>query len=421
MSLQGPIIVVADNPAVDLVGALSAAGAFPIVEAKWADAPAAFIAVKPTAVIIAEPGASSSETAARLLCAQIATAKGIIVPVIARVHGDQESAIPIALPADAGLPVERLVARLQSAMRVRALHATVLRRIETFATHDGRLPPLPVGDALDDATVLIAGRGPLYPKLSVAMGERVKTLGTLSVETAAKHLNSHDIDGIVVGDGFSPRMVEAFLTVLAQDIRYRDIPVAVIGEAPPEFAEALPNIDHVDGDPARLVARMVPLVRMHAFEARLKRMLKTLDTNGMFDPETGLLTRDTFWREIKEAMAEAGDRSTALSLARFSFDGLLDERAGKDGARLMTRLIRNIDFGCCDDDGSLLIVFTQTDLRSAHVVARRIAGLIKNRMLMPQRAGGTVAANVTLATLKADDTLDSLLLRTTGSRAVAAE
>lgn len=415
------MIVVADSPAAGLVDALSAAGAFPIVESKWAEAPAAFIAVKPTAVIIAEPGASPNETAARLLCAQIATAKGTIVPVIARVHGDQESAIPIALPADAGLPIERLIARLQSAMRVRALHATVLRRIETFATHDGRLPPLPVGDALDDATVLIAGRGPLYPKLSVTMGERVKTLGTLSVETAAKHLNARDIDGIVIGDGFSPRMVEAFLTVLAQDIRFRDVPVAVIGEAPPEFAEALPNIDHVDGDPVRLVARMVPLVRMHAFEARLKRMLKTLDSNGSFDPETGLFTRDTFWRELNDAMVEAGDRSAALSLARFSFDGPLDERTGKDGARLMTRLIRNIDFGCRDDDGSLLIAFTQTDLRAAHVVARRIAGLIKNTMLMPQRTGGAIAANVTLATLKADDTLDSLLLRTTGSPAVAAE
>ena len=42
-------------------------------------------------------------------------------------------------------------------------------------------------------------------------------IGALSVETAARHLNARDIDGIVVGDGFSPRMVEAFLTVLAQE------------------------------------------------------------------------------------------------------------------------------------------------------------------------------------------------------------
>ncbi|HZL40299.1 MAG TPA: GGDEF domain-containing protein [Pseudolabrys sp.] len=421
MSLQGPMIVVAENPAADLVDALSAAGVFPIVEAKWADAPTAFIAVKPTAVIIAEPGASPSEAAARMLCLQIATASGIIVPVIARVHGNQEAAIPIALSADAGLPVERLIARLQSAMRVRALHATVLRRIETFAAHDGQLPPMPIGDALDEATVLIAGRGPLYPKLSVAMGERVKMLGALSVETAAKHLNARDIDGIVVDDGFSPRMVEAFLTVLAQDTRYRDIPVAVVGEAAPEFAEVLPNIDHVDGDPARLVARMVPLVRMHAFEARLKRMLKTLDTNGMFDPKTGLLTRDTFGDELEKAIEEAGDHGTALCLGRFSFDGPLDQRASIDGARLVTRLIRNIDFGCLDQDDSLLIAFTQTDIRSAHVVARRIAGVIKNIMLMPQRAGDKVAANVTLAMLKAGDTADSLMRRAMGSQAVAAE
>jgi len=415
------MIVVADGPANDLVDALSAAGAFPIVEAKWADAPTAFVSVKPAAVIIAEPGAAPSETAARMLCLQIATAKGIIVPVIARAHGDQEAAIPIALPADAGLPVERLIARLQSAMRVRALHATVLRRIETFASHDGRLPPMPSGDALDDATVLIAGRGPLYPKLSVAMGERVKMLGALSVETAAKHLNVRDIDGIVVGDGFSPRMVEAFLTVLAQDSRFRDIPVAVIGEAPPEFAELLPNIDHVEGDPARLVARMVPLVRMHAFEARLKRMLATLDSTGMVDPETGLFTRDAFWHELEKVIAEADDRNTALSLARFTFDGPLDERAGKDGARMMTRLIRNIDIACRDDDGSLLVAFTQTDLRSAHVVARRIAGAVKNTMRVPPHGGDGLTANVTLATLKAGDTLDSLILRVMGARAVAAE
>ncbi|HEY1473803.1 MAG TPA: GGDEF domain-containing protein [Pseudolabrys sp.] len=421
MSLQGPIIVVADGPADDLVEALVAAGGFPIVETKWDDAPAAFNSVKPTAVVIAEPGAPANESAARKLCLQIATAKGTIVPVIARVHGDQESAVPIALAADAALAVERLIARLQSAMRVRALHATVLRRIETFGSHDGRLPPFPVGDALDDATVLIAGRGPLYPKLSVAMGERVKMLGALSVEAAAKHLNARDIDGIVVGDGFSPRKVEAFLTVVAQDDRFRDIPVALIGEAPPEFIDALPNIDHVDGDPARLVARMVPLVRMHAFEARLKRMLKTLDADGMFDPETGLHTRDTFCRELDKAMAEASDRSMALSLARFSFDGALDERAGTDAARILTRLIRNIDFACRDDDGALLIAFTQTDLRSAHVVARRIAGVIKNTMLVPLRGRDTLAAHVTLATLKAGDTLDSLLARVIGSRVVAAE
>jgi len=420
MSLQGPLIVVAEQPATNLVEALSAAGAFPIVEAKWADAPTAFITVKPFAVVIAEPGPPPDEAAARLLCVQIATVNGPIVPVIARAHGNEDPAVPIALPADAALPVDRLLARLQSAMRVRALHATVLRRIELFTSKGGQLPMLPVGDALDDATVLIAGRGPLYPALSVAMGERVKMAGALSVEAAAKYLNTRDIDGIVVGDGFSPRMVEAFLTVLAQEPRFRDTPVAVIGEAPPEFAEALPNIDQVAADPARLATRMVPLVRMRAFETRLKRMLKSLDTEGMFDPESGLLTRESFWRDLNKVAAEAADRSLPLSIARFCFNGTADLRASLDAARLMTRLIRNIDFATRDEEGAILVAFTQTDLRGAHVIVRRLAGTLKSTMLT-QRTEEPVTANVTLATLKAGDTLDTLMLRVMGSRMVAAE
>src|SRR6185503_6664794 len=167
MSLQGPLIVVAEQPAAELVQALSTAGAFPIVESKWADAPAAFVTVKPAAIVIAEPGAPANIASARMLCLQVATVNGPLVPVIARVCGDDDAAVPIALPADATLPVDRLLARLQFAMRV---------------------PALPVGDALVDATVLIAGRGPLYPTLSVAMGERVKVAGALSVEAAARHL-----------------------------------------------------------------------------------------------------------------------------------------------------------------------------------------------------------------------------------------
>ncbi len=89
MSLQGPLIVVAERPAPDLVQALSLAGAFPIIETNWADAPTAFISVKPAAIIIAEPGAPPSESAARMLCLQAATASGPIVPIIARVDAER--------------------------------------------------------------------------------------------------------------------------------------------------------------------------------------------------------------------------------------------------------------------------------------------------------------------------------------------
>jgi GGDEF domain-containing protein len=416
MSLQGPIIVVAEQPASELVAALGAAGAFPIIEANWNDAPTAFVSVKPAAVVIAEPGAPPSESSARMLCLQIATAKDAIVPTLAFAHHGDDVALPVALPADPGLPLSHAMTRLQAAMRVRGLHATVLRRIELVAEQGGVAPALPLSDPLDDATVLIAGRGPLYPALSVAMGERVKMVGALSVEAAAKHLNARDIDGIVMGDGLPPRMVETFLTLLVQEPRFRDIPVAVIGGAAPDFRDSLINIEFVDGDVSRIVGRMVPMVRLRAFETRLLRMLKSLDADGTFDTETGLLTRDSFLHQLTKAVAEAADRSQSLSMARYSFEGTHD-RATLDGARLLTRLTRPVDFACRDDDGAILVAFTQTDLREAHMVARRIAADLKAIM----KSGTSITANVTLATLKAGDTLDSLMQRVLGSRMVAAE
>jgi hypothetical protein len=250
MSLQGPLIVVADCPAAGLSAAL---------------------AVKPAALVIAEPGRPTNETSSRMLCLQIATAAGPIVPVVSVTEPAGEPALPIALTASHHH--DRVVARLQSALRVRALHATVLRRCDAFS---GAPPQFPAGDALDDATVLVAGRGPLYPALSTAMGERVKMVGALSVETAAKHLEAREIDGIIVGDGFSPKLIEAFIELLGQDARNRDLPVSVIGR----FGGcALSNVDEVDSDPETIVAhaaagtpaRLRSAIETHAQLARHRR------------------------------------------------------------------------------------------------------------------------------------------------------
>ena len=414
MSLQGPLIVVADHPAVELVAALRAADAFPVVESNWTDAPTAFVAVKPAAIVLAASREPPNESAARMLGLQVATANGPIVPVVAISDPRAAPALPLALPV--APDAERLVARLESALRIRALHETVLRRCESFASRHGYLPQWPEGDALEDASVLLVGRGPVYAALGVAFGEQVRTTGALSIDTALKHLATRDVDGIVIADGLSPRMIENFLAVLSEETTLRDMPLAALADTP---AAHTPNVDPIDPDPACAVAHMLPLARLHAFETRLKRMLGSLDGGGLLDPATGLLTRDCFFRDLAKAVAEATERSQPLSLARFSFDGPLDYRAGLDGARLVTRLIRAIDFATQDEDGAILIAFTQTDLRSAHVVARRIAGLLKTTMLGPSH--GRVTANVTLASFKAGDTPDTMMLRVTGSRMVAAE
>ena len=132
MSLQGPLLVVAETPAADLTEALSTAGAFPIVDANWADAPTAFVSVKPAAVILAEPGRRKREAAERMLGLQIATANAPIVPTLALASPAAMSRrCRSRLPSTPALPHERLVARLKAALRVRALHETVLRRIES--------------------------------------------------------------------------------------------------------------------------------------------------------------------------------------------------------------------------------------------------------------------------------------------------
>ena len=53
MASLGPMVVVAEKPAAGLIEALGKAGAFPIVETGWADAPTAISEIKPAALVVA--------------------------------------------------------------------------------------------------------------------------------------------------------------------------------------------------------------------------------------------------------------------------------------------------------------------------------------------------------------------------------
>jgi GGDEF domain-containing protein len=411
MALLGPIVVVAENPAAVTVEALGNAGAFPIVEATWADAPAAIENIAPSALLLAEPEPPNPRLA-QVLTSRI-EALGLLMPVLARLHGDSALPIPYALAVSIEEPMSRLIDRLRSALRIRNLHATVLRRsgsAERAAEEDAKEGACPLQASLDHATVLCVGRGRVYPALAVAVGERVGLIGAMSVETAARYLNSRDIEGIVIGDGFGPRVVEALVTVLAEDARFRDLPVGVLG-GHAISDDRLPNLIQVDGDPERLVERLIPFVRLQAFETHLKRLLKSLETEGTLDPATGLFARRAFWHDLDRAVKDAESNGGCLSVARFAFEEINDGRAHLDAARLFSRLVRNIDFACQESDGSILAAFTETDLRSAHVVARRIASVLKHTMLSPDHDRHAIRPTVTLATLKPTDNLSTLVAR----------
>jgi hypothetical protein len=422
MSLQGPIVVVAEWPAADLGGVLRAHGAFPVIEASWPDAAAAVTSIKPAAIIIADPDAPGDAQFATALAQAIADLGGALLPVVARVIDGVEPAIAGALPFPVDAPASRMAARLASALRVRTLHATALGRMEA-AVARGEMPPaIPGGDPLDDATVLLMGRGRSYPALGVAIAERVGLIGALGVDTAVRALNGRAIDGVVIGEGFGPGLVEALLTVIAEDLRFRDLPVVVCSfpKLVEDFAGQMPNLDYVGERAERTAARLLPLVRLNALEARLKRVLKSLDAAGMTDPATGLLTRKAFWRDLERAVRDAEERGVGLSIARLAFEPRLDARSAADAARLVTRLVRDVDFACREADDSIYAVFTETDLRSAHVIARRIASVLKHTMLAPEQDRSRLDPHVTLATLKANDTYDSLIARVMGAPAVAA-
>ena len=66
------------------------------------------------------------------------------------------------------------------------------------------------------------------------------------------------------------------------------------------------------------------LVRLHAFDARLKRLMEAFDAKGMVDPQTGLLTRAAFWRDLGTAMQQSAQQSVSLSVARFTFGPNMD-------------------------------------------------------------------------------------------------
>src|SRR5262245_57018902 len=419
MALLGPVVVVAEHPAADFIDVLGKAGAFPIAQTRWADVPAAVAETQPVALAIGGPPTSPSPLPVVAAIECIETRGGPVTPIIAQVDTTSSPAIPGALPIAMDESAERLIARLHCALRIRTLHATVLRRLRA-APANKKVPTLVPPGLLDEATVLCVARGGSYPALSGPIGERAGLMGALSIETAARYLNARDVDGVVIGEGLGPGVVEALLTMLAENARFRELPIAVLNNATADD-ERLANLVRIEGDPVRLVERVLPFVRLHAFESQLTRALKSLESEGAIDPDTGLLAAQAFWRNLERAVQESEETGGALSVARFTFDGVANRRAYVDAARLFSRLVRGIDFACREQDGSILAAFTKTDLRSAHLVARRMGSVLTRTMLSPGHDRRAIKSTITLAALKPTDDLSTLVARLGAHPKVAAD
>jgi hypothetical protein len=382
------------------------------IDASWDDALALIETTPPVSVVaIVTP-----EVAAQLevLAARVAALEPY-VPLIA---------IGAALPCPdnvlpfgtAGHAAGRLEARLRAALRVHSLHSTVMRR---FA---GRPVPLPATDPIEDASVLLMGRGACFPALSVALGVQLGVIGALSVDAAAKHLNAREVDGIVIGEGFSSRVIDGFLGVLGDDPRFRNLPVLVSPETlVDDTPYTLPYLELADGTARDIAQRAMPLIRLHAFEARLIQILKAAEANGMLDPHTGLLTAEAFARDLSAAIAEAQTRQTSLALMRLVVEESR-RREQVDAARIVGRLMRRTDFAVLCEDGAIVVVFTGTDDGDVRQIGRRLASVLRYSVLSLSPEQRT-EVQVATATLQPTDTVATLMARIRagngGARAVS--
>ena len=400
MSQQGPIIVVSNDERPSFANALDDAKMFPVIDTAWADASRAVAQLQPAAVLVAlseavEPGFEA-------FAEQIAVRRPYLPLIVVDPRISlPENAIPFS---QSGGNFDRLIARLRAALRISTLHATVMRRLDDDPAAQTKLPDT---DPARDATVLLIGRGAAYPALSVSLGERMGVVGALSIEAAARHLNMRDVDGIVLGEGFTGRVVDAFLTVLAEDARFRNLPVVLASEGVVP-AHDLPNLEIISGEPAHIAANALPLIRQHAFKAHLSRTLRSIDAGGLLDPRTGLLTSAAFDRDLAASVHQTLSRGGGLSVARFAFDAR-NARASLDGARILSRLMRQMDFGTLHDDGSIVVAFAETDLRTAHMIARRLSSVMRHTSDGKRDARSEPL--VTVATLLPSDSAKSLLAR----------
>lgn len=81
-----------------------------------------------------------------------------------------------------------------------------------------------------------------------------------------------------------------------------------------------------------------------------------------------------------------------------------------DAARILSRLMRRMDFATLDEYGAIVIVFAEADLRNAHAIARRLTSVLRHTMYST-KGDQRLDPQVTVATLKPGDTASAILRR----------
>ena len=157
-----------------------------------------------------------------------------------------------------------------------------------------------------------------------------------------------------------------------------------------------------------MVATALPLIRQHAFEAHLSRTLRSIDAEGLIDARTGLLTPAAFERDFASAVYQTQQRGGGLSVARFAFDPAASPRPVRRRAHHQPADAAD-GFRRRFDDGSVVVAFAETDLKTAHTIARRLSSVMRHTS--HGKRDTRAEPTVTVATLESKDSAKSLLAR----------
>lgn len=407
MQIEGPVVIVADETPAALMDAIGGAGAFPVLHFDWYEAAAAIAALKPAGVVLTGAGEPRHAQAVATIAAIATDTTQAFLPVIDARHCDAQSLHGGAIPVS-HQELPRLLARLAAAQRVRKLDAAMRRRCAIMGLGNASVSE----EALEDASVLVVGRGRAYPAIAQLVGERVGLVGALSLASAEEFLAARQFDGVVIADGLTLPAIENFLGNIGDDIRKRDLPVALYGPAARVDSSRLSLPVEPLMAETEVVAHFLPLVRLHARRMTLERMIRSLDSDGTLDPLTGLMTQSAFQLQFTRAMADTRDRGAPLALARVSLAGTSNRRMRADVGRLVGRLIRLSDFGCLDANGATLIALPDTDLKTAQVALRRIGGVIRHTVFaVGADSGAQVEPDMALLRVLESESIESALAR----------
>jgi GGDEF domain-containing protein len=160
------------------------------------------------------------------------------------------------------------------------------------------------------------------------------------------------------------------------------------------------------------------LIRQRALEARLQRAARSIEAGGLLDPRTGLLTEAAFSRDLSRSIEDAHAQGAGLSVASFTLS-THNERSRFDAARIVSQLMRRMDFGTLQSDGTIVVAFAGTSIVDARSIARRLASVLKQTAVGP-KPNGRLTSDVAVTSLLPNDSESSLLARLRLSEAQAA-